>query len=74
MEQMDLFAVVEEQEKETEAKLIFREWQGLPKEKFIREGDPMRAQVRGSWPGGIVHDGHKPCIVAPGSQMGSPSG
>lgn len=47
MEQMDLFAVVEEQEKETEAKLVFREWQGLPKEKFIREGDPMRAQVRG---------------------------
>ena len=47
MEQMDLFTVVEEQEKETEAKLIFREWQGLPKEKFIHEEDPMRAKVRG---------------------------
>ena len=47
MEQMDLFTVVEEQEKETEAKLIFRKWQGLPEEKFIHEGDPMRAQVRG---------------------------
>lgn len=35
MEQMDLFTVVEEQEKETEAKLIFREWQGLPEGKYI---------------------------------------